>query len=94
MDKSVDKEIRLVLERMQDNPRHWRQEIKKPPEDEFKKQLKRMRLKRRLLTDNPNATPEDWEALGSEYEENGFLANAASCKKRAERLGDLGSNGP
>ena len=94
MDKTVADEIKRTLKQMQDNRQHWRLEEKKPPEDGFEKQLKRMRFKRLLLTDNPNATSEDWEALGSEYEENGFRANAASCKKRGERLRDSGSNGP
>jgi t-SNARE complex subunit (syntaxin) len=94
MDKEIGEGIKRALKKMQDNRQHWRREINKPPEDNFAKQLKRMRFKRQLLTDNPNATPEDWEALGSEYEEQGFRANAASCKKRGERLGDLGSNGP
>jgi hypothetical protein len=53
---------------------------------DFEKMLSRMRFKRRLLTDNPNTTPEDWEALANEYKEKGFLANAASCQTRAKKM--------
>ncbi len=53
---------------------------------DFEKMLRRLRFKRRLLAENPNATPEDWEALAAEYEANGFVANEAICRTRAKKM--------
>ena len=86
MDKTVNEEIKGLLKQMQDNRQRWRLETKKTAEDEFEKQLKRLRYKRKLLTENENSTPEDWEALADEYEEKGFMANAASCRVRAKTM--------
>jgi hypothetical protein len=86
MNKTVDEEIKQIFKRMQNNRQRWRREIKKTAEDEFEKQLKRMRFKRGLLTENENSTPENWDALADEYEELEFMANAASCRVRAKQM--------
>ena len=48
--------------------------------------LKRMRFKRSSLFGKDDATAEDWDALADEYEALEFMANAANCRRRAERL--------
>ncbi len=56
---------------------------------DFEKMLRRLRFKRKLLADNPNATPEDWEALAAEYEAKGFKYNAINCRTRAKNMEGL-----
>ena len=48
--------------------------------------LKRMKCKRSSLFGKDNATAEDWDALADEYESLEFMANAANCRRRAERM--------
>jgi hypothetical protein len=87
MNKTVETEIKQILKQMQDNRQRWRLETKKEvAEDESLKLLKRMRFKKHLLTENENATADDWDALANEYESLGFLANSASCGRRADHL--------
>ncbi len=86
MDKTVDKEIRGLLKRMQNNRQRWRQETNKKTNDEIARLLKRMQFKRRLLAETPSATPEDWEALAAEYEAEGFKYNAINCRARANKM--------
>ncbi len=56
---------------------------------DFEKMLRRLRFKRKLLADNSNATPEDWEALAAEYEANGFKYNAINCQTMAKNMEGL-----
>ena len=57
--------------------------------NDFERDLKRMRYKRKLLTEREDATPDDWEALAAEYAQLDFMANAASCQVRAKQMREL-----
>ena len=57
--------------------------------DEFEQDLKRMRYKRKLLTEKEDTTPDDWDALAAEYTEMDFLANATSCRVRAKQMREM-----
>ncbi len=54
--------------------------------ENLERDLNRMKFKRNSLTRNDDATAEDWDRLADEYEELEFKANAANCRRRAERM--------
>ena len=56
--------------------------------------IRRMRAKRLILFKKEDVTAEDWGALADEYETLEFTANAANCRRRADQLRELSSNGP
>lgn len=63
--------------------------MNKLPMEAIERYLKKMRLKRKNLSENEKTTAEDWDDLADEYAQLDFLANAASCQVRAKQMREM-----